>query len=124
MLAAAEASAASALSVSSFEATPPPSRSLEEFQALGERVGVPPGDGQFFVEFEQFEVGRGHVGHERQHHAALRFLGREELRARGLVEPAHAAPEVQFPEGVRGDERVGAALAAGIGLAEELDSAR
>ena len=54
---------------------------------------------QLQVERAQRQVAVGHVGDERRDDGATGLLGGEVLRARGLVQPAHAAPHVELPAG-------------------------
>lgn len=70
---------------------------IEKFQAVVERLGGAMGDRQFLIKLQQFEVSRGHLAHEAEQNSAPVFFSREILGAGRLVEPADAAPEVEFP---------------------------
>jgi hypothetical protein len=63
------------------------------------------------IELEKLEVGLSDRSHEREHDAAARFLGGEDLCEGRLIGAPNAPPEVDLPEGVQGQERRGGCAA-------------
>ena len=72
----------------------------EDFQAFAKRIGRALDDLQLLIQLQQAEVIRGDFAQQAQPDAAPRFLRGQKLCAGGFVEPANAAPQVHFPEGV------------------------
>ena len=84
--------------------TAPPSRRTWNSSTLSLAPGGGGlGDRQAAVEFEQRDVAGDDGGHQRERHAAPRFLGREQVGARRFVLATDAAPQVEFP--ARGEHR-------------------
>ena len=70
---------------------------LGQPQAVVARVARPRRDLELEIEGTQREVVLGDVGDERGEHSAPRFVTRQVLRARRLIQPADASPDIEFP---------------------------
>jgi hypothetical protein len=76
---------------------------FHQAQVIGGDVAGLAADLQFQVLFQELEVGAGHLGHQRNHHAAPPLLGSQVLGPRGFVEPPQASPQIDFPGKRRAD---------------------
>ena len=109
--------------VSRAEAAPPSQPAVEEVVGVLEGRGGAPRDLELGVQLAQLEVGGGHVGDEREQHAAARLLGGEVVGARRLGQPADAPPEVELP----GEADLGRPLRSGsccVGVRDLVGAAR
>ena len=62
-------------------------------------VGIPSAlrDHKLFVQFQQLEVGLRDAADDGDHDRVPAFLRGNEVCARGFVHPAHASPQINFP---------------------------
>src|SRR6185369_13965759 len=78
-------------------------------------------DHKLLVQFQQLEIGPCDAADDGYHDRAPTFLGGHEVRARGFVHPADAAPQVNFPEGFKAaDVAVASSAAVGHWRAKKL----
>ena len=112
MLAAVEASSASALAVSRAEAAPPWRRRSNRSKVSWNAPDGAAGDLELEVELAELEVVGGDLGDQREEDPAPRLLRGQVLRQGRLVRAPDAAPEVELPGGVDVELQSGSPVAA------------
>ena len=80
---------------------------LGQAQTISGHVTSASRDEELPVQRLKEEVGVGHVRDERRDDPPTSFFGCQILRARGLVQPSHAAPHVQLPAETEPDLEIG-----------------